>query len=66
MTQMLEKMKQGDHVFDRNAEAEPDEEECQDFGDSFDGDEEGQGDYGGEGFKEHKDGCKAGGLGRGR
>ncbi|XP_014017138.2 condensin complex subunit 2 isoform X2 [Salmo salar] len=67
MNQMLEKMKQGDHVFDRNAEAEPDEEECQDFGDDFDGDyDEGQGDYGGEGSKEHKDGCKAGGLGRGR
>ncbi|XP_064792471.1 condensin complex subunit 2-like [Oncorhynchus masou masou] len=67
MTQMLEKMKQGDHVFDRNTEAEPDEEECQDFGDNFDGDyEEGQGDYGGEGSKEHKDGCKAGGPGRGR
>ncbi|XP_031685629.1 condensin complex subunit 2-like isoform X3 [Oncorhynchus kisutch] len=66
MTQMLEKMKQGDHVFDRNAEAEPDEE-CQDFGDHFDGDyEDGQGDYGGEGSKEHKDGCKAGGTGRGR
>ncbi|XP_035592277.1 condensin complex subunit 2-like isoform X2 [Oncorhynchus keta] len=67
MTQMLEKMKQGDHVFDRNAEAEPDEEECQDFGDNFDGDyEEGQRDYGGEGSKEHKDGCNAGGPGRGR
>ncbi|XP_023834358.1 condensin complex subunit 2 isoform X1 [Salvelinus sp. IW2-2015] len=67
MNQMLEKMKQGDHMFDRNAEPEPDEEECQDFGDDFDGDyEEGQGDYGGEGSKEHKDGCKAGGPGRGR
>uniref|UniRef100_A0A4W5NWD0 Condensin complex subunit 2 n=1 Tax=Hucho hucho TaxID=62062 RepID=A0A4W5NWD0_9TELE len=67
MNQMLEKMKQGDHVFDVNAEAEPDEEECQDFGDDFDGDyEEGQEDYGGEGSKEHKDGCKAGGPGRGR
>ncbi|XP_041691734.1 condensin complex subunit 2 isoform X2 [Coregonus clupeaformis] len=67
MNQMLEKMKQGDHVFDVNAEAEPDEEECQDFRDDFDGDyEEGQGDYVGEGSKEHKDSCKAGGPGRGR
>ncbi|CAB1322174.1 unnamed protein product, partial [Coregonus sp. 'balchen'] len=66
MNQMLEKMKQGDHVFDVNAEAEPDEEECQDFRDDFDGDyEEGQGDYVGEGSKEHKDSCKAGGPGRG-
>uniref|UniRef100_A0A8C7F1Q5 Condensin complex subunit 2 n=1 Tax=Oncorhynchus kisutch TaxID=8019 RepID=A0A8C7F1Q5_ONCKI len=68
MNQMLEKIKQGDHVFDVNAEA--DEEECQDFGDDFDGDyEEGQGDHGGdgskehggEGSKEHKDRCEAGG-----
>ncbi|XP_041757305.1 condensin complex subunit 2 isoform X2 [Coregonus clupeaformis] len=65
MNQMLEKLKQGDHVFDVNAEV--DEEECQDFGDDFDGDyEEGQGDYGGDGSKEHKDGCEAGGPGRGR
>ena len=70
---MLEKIKQGDHVFDVNAEA--DEEECQDFGDDFDGDyEEGQGDHGGDGSKEHggdgskehKDRCEAGGPGRGR
>uniref|UniRef100_A0A8C8J5S7 Condensin complex subunit 2 n=1 Tax=Oncorhynchus tshawytscha TaxID=74940 RepID=A0A8C8J5S7_ONCTS len=65
MNQMLEKIKQGDHVFDVNAEA--DEEECQDFGDDFDGDyEEGQGDHGGDGSKEHKDRCEAGGPGRGR
>uniref|UniRef100_A0A6Q2XS92 Condensin complex subunit 2 n=1 Tax=Esox lucius TaxID=8010 RepID=A0A6Q2XS92_ESOLU len=67
MNQMLEKMKQGDHVFDLNAEAEPDEDECQDFGDDFDGDcEEGQMDCGGQGSKEQKDSCEAGGLGRGR
>uniref|UniRef100_A0A8C7NTM4 Condensin complex subunit 2 n=1 Tax=Oncorhynchus mykiss TaxID=8022 RepID=A0A8C7NTM4_ONCMY len=68
INQMLEKIKQGDHVFDVNAEA--DEEECQDFGDDFDGDyEEGQGDHGGDGSKEHggdgskehKDRCEAGG-----
>ncbi|XP_029494077.1 condensin complex subunit 2-like isoform X2 [Oncorhynchus nerka] len=73
VNQMLEKIKQGDHVFDVNAEA--DEEECQDFGDDFDGDyEEGQGDHGGDGSKEHggdgskehKDRCEAGGPGRGR
>uniref|UniRef100_A0A4W5RGH3 Condensin complex subunit 2 n=1 Tax=Hucho hucho TaxID=62062 RepID=A0A4W5RGH3_9TELE len=65
MNQMLEKMKQGDHVFDVNAEA--DEEECQDFGDDFDADyEEGQGDHGGDGSKEHKDRCEAGGPGKGR
>lgn len=66
MNQLLEKMKQGEHVFDVNAEAEPEDEECQDFGEDFDGDyEEGQGD-GGEGSKEHKDGCQIAGPHRGR
>ncbi|KAJ8005858.1 hypothetical protein DPEC_G00122280 [Dallia pectoralis] len=65
MNQMLEKMKQGDHVFDLNAE--PDQEDCQDFGDDFDGDcEEGEMDCGGQGSKEQKHSCEAAGLGRGR
>ncbi|KAL0979187.1 hypothetical protein UPYG_G00181900 [Umbra pygmaea] len=69
MNQMLEKMKEGDHAFDVNAEAEPDEDMGQDFGDDFDGDYEegeGQGDYGDQGSKEQKDACQAGGPGRGR
>ena len=59
MNQLLEKMKQGEHVFDVNAAIEPDEEDCQDFGDNFDadGEEIGQGDFGGEGVDEHKEGC---------
>lgn len=59
MNQLLEKMKQGEHVFDVNADIEPDEEECQDFGDNFDADceEMGQGDFGGEGLDEHKESC---------
>ncbi|KAL2092459.1 hypothetical protein ACEWY4_012257 [Coilia grayii] len=59
MNQLLEKMKEGEHVFDVNADIEPDEEECQDFGDNFDGDSEevGQGDFGGEGFDEHRENC---------
>lgn len=66
MNQLLEKMKQGDHVFDVNAEPEPEEDDCQDFGQDFgEDDEDGQGDSG-EGYKEHKDGCEASGSGRGR
>lgn len=64
MNQLLEKMKQGEHVFDVNAEPEPEPEEddCPDF----DGDyEEGPGD-GEEGSKEHKEGCEASGSGKGR
>lgn len=59
MNQLLEKMKQGEHVFDVNADIEPDEEECQDFGDNFDADceEMGQGDFGGDGLNEHKESC---------
>ncbi|KAG5280837.1 hypothetical protein AALO_G00064580 [Alosa alosa] len=59
MNQLLEKLKQGEHVFDVNADIEPDEEECQDFGDNFDADSEevGQGDFSGEGFDEHKESC---------
>ncbi|XP_046871363.1 condensin complex subunit 2 isoform X1 [Hypomesus transpacificus] len=63
-SQLLEKMSRGEHVFDVNAEAEP-EEECQDFGEDADADYEGQEDYG-EGSKEHKDGCQVAGPHRGR
>lgn len=64
MNQLLEKMKQGEHVFDVNAEPEPEPEEddCPDFDADF---EEGQGDYD-EGLKEYKDGCEASGSGRGK
>ncbi|XP_063049588.1 condensin complex subunit 2 [Engraulis encrasicolus] len=64
MNQMLEKMKQGEHVFDVNADIEQDEDECQDFGDNFDADSEevGQGDFGGEGYDEHRENCAAGGT----
>uniref|UniRef100_A0A8C6SKK5 Condensin complex subunit 2 n=1 Tax=Neogobius melanostomus TaxID=47308 RepID=A0A8C6SKK5_9GOBI len=64
MNQLLEKMKQGEHVFDVNAEPEPEHEEddCPDFDADF---EEGQGDYD-DGLKEYKDGCEATGSGRGR
>ncbi|KAF7649073.1 hypothetical protein LDENG_00147910, partial [Lucifuga dentata] len=67
MNQLLEKMKQGEHVFDVNAEPEPEEDDCQDYGQDFgaDDEEEGQGD-GGEGYKEHKEGCEASGSGKGR
>ncbi|KAJ8286162.1 hypothetical protein GJAV_G00035220 [Gymnothorax javanicus] len=67
MHQLLEKMKQGEHAFDVNAEVEPEEGELQDFGDYFDADgfEEGPGDAG-EGPQEHKEGCAATGPGRGR
>ncbi|KAG7480804.1 hypothetical protein MATL_G00060340 [Megalops atlanticus] len=67
MNQLLEKMKQGEHVFDVNAEVEPEEDECQDFGDDFNDDayEEGPGDCG-EGPKERKDTCAMTGMGRGR
>lgn len=64
MNQLLEKMKQGDHVFDVNAEpeADPEDDDCPDF----DADcEEGLGDcdYRAE---EHKDGCEASGSGKTR
>ncbi|KAM4616023.1 condensin complex subunit 2 [Polymixia lowei] len=65
MNQMLEKMKQGEHVFDVNAEPEPehDEDDCQDFGQDFDADyEEGQ-DEGGS--TEYKEGCEATGSRKG-
>lgn len=64
MNQMLEKMKQGEHVFDVNAEPEPEPEEdcCPDFDADY---EEGSADYE-EGSKEHKEGCEASGSGKGR
>lgn len=64
MNQLVEKMKHGEHVFDVNAEPEPEPEEddCPDF----DGDyEDGGGDCE-EGNKEYKDGCEASGSGKGR
>ncbi|XP_061117140.1 condensin complex subunit 2 [Conger conger] len=66
MNQLLEKMKQGEHAFDVNAEVEPEAGEFQDFGDDFDADyEEGPGE-GGEGDKEQKESCALTGAGRGR
>lgn len=64
MNQLLEKMKQGDHVFDVNAEPEPDPEDddCPDFDADY---EEGLGD-GEDGAEEHKDGCEASGSGKTR
>lgn len=63
INQRLEKMKQGEHVFDVNAEPEPEPEEdnCPDFDADY---EEGQGDYEDD-PKEYKEGCEAG-PGRGR
>ncbi|XP_071371999.1 condensin complex subunit 2 [Centroberyx affinis] len=66
MNQLLEKMKQGEHVFDVNAapEPEPEDDDGQDLGQDFDADyEDGQGDCG---DKEYKDGCEASGSGKGR
>lgn len=64
MNQLLEKMKQGEHVFDVNAEPEPEpeEDECPDFDADY---EEGLGDCE-DRAKEHKEGCEASGSGRGR
>ncbi|XP_056889851.1 condensin complex subunit 2 [Takifugu flavidus] len=64
MNQLLEKMKQGDHVFDVNAEpeADPEDDDCPDF----DADcEEGLGDCE-DRAEEHKDGCEASGSGKTR
>uniref|UniRef100_A0A667YWD8 Condensin complex subunit 2 n=1 Tax=Myripristis murdjan TaxID=586833 RepID=A0A667YWD8_9TELE len=68
MNQLLEKMKQGEHVFDLNAapEPEPEDDDCQDFGQDFDADyEEGQGECA-DGPKEYKEGCEASGPSKGR
>uniref|UniRef100_A0A3Q1BSF9 Condensin complex subunit 2 n=1 Tax=Amphiprion ocellaris TaxID=80972 RepID=A0A3Q1BSF9_AMPOC len=64
MNQLLEKMKQGEHVFDMNAEPElePEEDDCPDFDADY---EEGPGDCE-EGSKEHKEGCEASGSSKGR
>ncbi|KAF3850524.1 hypothetical protein F7725_012296 [Dissostichus mawsoni] len=60
MNQLLEKMQQGDHVFDVNAEPEPEEDDGPDFdADYDDADCEERG-------KEFKEGCEASGSGRGR
>lgn len=57
-------MKQGEHVFDVNAEPEPEPELEGDSYPDFDADnEEGEGD---QGNREHKDGCKASGFGKER
>lgn len=62
MNQLLEKMKEGEHVFDLNAEPEPEEDDVPDFDADF---EEGVGNSE-EGVDEHKDGCEASGSGKGR
>uniref|UniRef100_A0A672G8S1 Condensin complex subunit 2 n=1 Tax=Salarias fasciatus TaxID=181472 RepID=A0A672G8S1_SALFA len=54
INQLLEKMKQGEHVFDVNAEPEPEEDDCPDFDADYD---EGAGDCE-EGVKEHRVGCE--------
>ncbi|XP_043968361.1 condensin complex subunit 2 isoform X1 [Gambusia affinis] len=64
MNQLLEKMKQGEHVFDLNAEPEPEPEEddCPDFDADY---EEGLADCE-EGSKEQKEGCESSGPSKGR
>ncbi|XP_037339617.2 condensin complex subunit 2 [Pungitius pungitius] len=62
MNQLLEKIKQGEHAFDVNAEPEHEEDDCPDFDADY---EDGAGDCE-ERSKEHKDGCEASGSGRGR
>ncbi|XP_015232981.1 PREDICTED: condensin complex subunit 2 isoform X1 [Cyprinodon variegatus] len=61
MNQLLEKMKQGEHVFDVNAEPEPEEDDCPDFDADY---EEGLADCE-EGSKEHREGCESSGSGKG-
>ena len=63
MNQLLEKLKQGEHVFDLNADLEPDDDDdCGDPGQDFDGDyEEGDG-----GPSEFREGCDSSGTGKGR
>lgn len=62
MNQLLEKIKQGEHVFDVNAEPKPEEDNCLDFDADY---EEGQGDND-DGDEEYKDGCEISGSGRAR
>lgn len=63
MNQLLEKMKQGEHVFDVNAEPEPEpeEDECPDFDADYEEGLEPE-----DRSKEHKEGCEASGSGRAR
>lgn len=61
MNQLLEKMKQGEHVFDVNAEPEP-EDNCPDFDADY---EDGLVDCE-EGLKEQKEGCESSCPGKGR
>ncbi|XP_022522586.2 condensin complex subunit 2 [Astyanax mexicanus] len=57
LNQLLEKMKQGEHAFDVNAEIEPEVDDAPDFEDfDADGDDMGPGDCG-DVFDEHKEGC---------
>lgn len=62
MNQLLEKMKQGEHVFDVNAEPEEEDDECPDFDADY---EEDHGDCE-EGSKDHIEGCEAPRSGKGR
>ncbi|TNN77646.1 Condensin complex subunit 2 [Liparis tanakae] len=62
INQLLEKIKQGEHVFDVNAEPEPEEDDGPDFDADYD---EGGGDCE-ERSKEYKEGCEASGSGKGR
>lgn len=61
MNQLLEKMKQGDHVFDVNAEPEAEDDDGPDFDADY---EEALGDE--DRGQEHKDGCEASGSGKTR
>ncbi|XP_026177339.1 condensin complex subunit 2 isoform X3 [Mastacembelus armatus] len=64
MNQLLEKMKQGEHAFDVNAEpeAEPEEDDCPNFDADY---EEGLGDCE-QGLKEYKEGCEVSTSSKGR
>ncbi|XP_034026947.1 condensin complex subunit 2 isoform X2 [Thalassophryne amazonica] len=64
INQLLEKMKQGNHVFDVNAE--PEDDDCQDFGQDFDGDCEEEQDNCGDKVMEYKEGCEASDSAKGR
>uniref|UniRef100_A0A8C5HXL6 Condensin complex subunit 2 n=1 Tax=Gouania willdenowi TaxID=441366 RepID=A0A8C5HXL6_GOUWI len=60
--QFLDKMKQGEHVFDLNADPEPEDNDCPDFDADYD---EGGGDCE-EGAKEERERCEASTSGKGR
>lgn len=62
MNQLLEKMKQGHHAFDVNAEPEPEDLDCPDIDADY---EEDLGDCEDRG-EEHKEGCEASGSRTGR